>query len=258
MLKSSVPENFPIDAVLFDMDGVVTDTARIHFEAWKSAFDRFLETFSANGEQSAFTLAEYRQHVDGKSRMDGIAAFLKGRGFAFDQSTVDRLARRKNRAFHARLEADGVETYPGTLRLIEGLRERGLPYAIFTASRNAEAVLENAGVRELFDVLVDGNVAADLNLAGKPAPDVLLETARRIGADPARTAVLEDAVAGVQAAHRGGFRPVIGIARGASRETYRDEGADIVVEDACELALTAPSPTTVAISVRALSESSHA
>ena len=239
----------PLAAALFDMDGVVTDTADAHAAAWKRLFDEFLRQRSQRtGEEfHPFDIErDYRMYVDGKSRYDGVASFLGARGIELPrgdpadeprQVTVCGLGNRKNDYFREWLDEHRVEAYPATRALIERLRRAGVAVGIFSASRNARAVLASAGVEGLFDAHVDGVDVDRLGLAGKPDPAILLEAAGRLDCEPARTAVIEDAVAGVRAGARGGFQPVIGVNRGDYREALADAGAAIVVEDVGELAL---------------------
>ena len=241
----------PLAAVLFDMDGVVTDTADAHAAAWKRLFDAFLEQWSARRGTSfePFDIeSDYRAYVDGKPRYDGVASFLAARGIELPRGepdddpareTVCGLGNRKNGYFREWLEAHRVRTYPATLALIARLRAAGVGVAVFSASRNCAAVLRNAGVLDRFDARVDGNDLAELGLPGKPDPAMLAEAARRLGAAPGRTAVLEDSVAGVRAGAAGGFRPVVGIDRGDYGHALAEGGADIVVRDAGELRLDA-------------------
>lgn len=236
-----------LEAVLFDMDGVLTDTAKAHAAAWKRLFDEFLKA-RAERDGEAFrpfdSRLEYRQYVDGKPRMDGVRSFLDARGIELpygdeedgpDRETVCGLGNRKDRYFNTWLEENQVYAYPGTLELVEALRLAGIKTAVFSASRNAEAVLRNAGVLDLFDAKVDGSDAADLGIPGKPDPAMLLEAARRLGAGPGRTAVVEDAIAGVEAGARGGFGLVVGVARGDYGDPLESAGADVVVHDLSEL-----------------------
>jgi len=236
-----------VDAALFDMDGVVTDTAQAHAAAWKQLFDEFLEARAKRrGERfEPFDADEdYRRYVDGRPRAEGIRSFLDARGIELpqghdgdgpDEETVAGLGERKNRYFHAWLREHRVRAFPGTLRLLDALRSSGLPTAIFSSSRNAEAVLRSAGLEERFDVRVDGNDLQRLDIRGKPEPAMLLEAARLLDVEPNACAVFEDAGIGVEAGVRGGFRPVIGVARGDHGDDLRDEGADIVVGDLAEL-----------------------
>ena len=235
-------------AVIFDLDGVVTRTAEVHAEAWKQLFDEYLaararrfgEPFEAFDRRS-----DYRRFVDGKPRYEGIASFLASRGIELpfgspddpeERETVCGLGNRKNRYFLEALERTGAHPYPTTLQLIAKLRARGVRTAIVSSSRNCVAVLEAAGIRELFEVKVDGLDAAELGLAGKPDPALFLEAARRLGVEPAHAAVVEDAISGVEAGRKGRFGLVIGVDRAAQREALTDAGADLVVGDLAEVA----------------------
>ena len=237
-----------MDAVIFDLDGVVTPTADIHAEAWKQLFDEYLaerarrlgEPFRAFDRES-----DYRRHVDGKPRYDGVASFLASRDVQLppgspddpdDRETVCGLGNRKNRYFREALERTGVEPFPTAVNLIEKLRAEGVSTAIASSSRNSKAVLDAAGIHRLFDVEVDGVDLAELGLPGKPDPALFLEAARRLGVDPGRTAVVEDAISGVEAGRRGGFGLVIGVDRGAGRDALAAGGADVVVGDLGEVA----------------------
>jgi trehalose 6-phosphate phosphatase len=233
-----------LDAVLFDMDGVVTDTAVAHFAAWKTLFDAFLR--ARDPEARPFDEADYREHVDGKPRYDGVAAFLASRGIALphgeagddpDAGTVCGLGNRKNRLFNDWLAANRVEPFPGSLALLDALDAAGIPAAVFSSSRNADAVLASAGIRHRFRAKIDGSDGAALSLPGKPDPAYLVEAARRLGADPARAAVIEDALSGVEAGRRGGFAHVIGIDRDGDGSALRGAGATITVADLAELGL---------------------
>ncbi|MGH8869056.1 MAG: HAD family hydrolase [Actinomycetes bacterium] len=240
-----------VSAVVFDMDGVVTDTADAHFRAWKRLFDDVLR---ARGEQhtDAFTREDYLASVDGRSREDGVAGFLATRGIHLprgaendgpDEQTVVGLGRRKNRYFLDVIRDEGVHAYRSTVALVHDLQAAGLGTALVTASRNAVSVLEAAGISGLFPVLVDGGVAADLGLAGKPDPAVFVEAARRLGATPSTTVVVEDATSGVDAGRRGGFALVVGVDRTGDGSRLREAGADVVVADLADVRLadrTAP------------------
>ncbi|MGZ4665326.1 MAG: HAD family hydrolase [Frankiaceae bacterium] len=235
------------DAVVFDMDGVVTDTAGVHSAAWKRLFDDFLqERARREGSQfQPFTQEDYLRYVDGRRREDGVDGFLRSRGIElpWDEESADAsgetitgLGRRKNGYFLDAI-ADGVRTYPSTVALVHTLHEAGLATAIISASRNLRAVLNGAGIGDLFPVAVDGQTAADLGIPGKPDPAVFLEAARRVSATPARTAVVEDAVSGVTAGRRGDFALVIGVDRGGNRALLAEAGADVVVDDLAEVAV---------------------
>lgn len=234
-------------AVIFDLDGVVTDTASVHAAAWKTVFDDLLRE-RAGAEGTLFTPfdadRDYRRYVDGKDRYDGVAAFLRARAITLpwgtpddppEAETVCGVGNRKNDAFLRRIEQDGVEPYPSTIALLRALRQAGVPRALFSASRNARPVLRAAGAEDLFDAIVDGRAAEAQGLPGKPDPAILLAAAARICAQPERTAVVEDAIAGVQAGRAGGFGLVIGVDRAGDPDALRDAGADIVVADLGEL-----------------------
>lgn len=230
-----------IRAVVFDTDGVITDSARVHAAAWKTAFDAFLRARPpADPEQRRpFDVQEdYLRYVDGRSRLDGAAAFLASRGIEASEETVRDVAADKERLFTERLRAHGVDAYPGTVRLVRALRGAGVPVAAASASRHAGELLTRAGVLDLFDALVDGDEAARLGLPGKPRPDLFLTAADRLGVPAGRAAVVEDALAGVEAGRNGGFALVIGVDRAAagdSGERLRRHGADVVVRDLAEL-----------------------
>ncbi|MFI6865911.1 trehalose-phosphatase [Nocardia sp. NPDC050406] len=230
------------DAVIFDMDGVVTDSASLHAAAWTELFDDFLSrrADAAGEDHSPFTHADYLHSVDGKPRYDGVADFLGSRGISIpwgdpddgpDVETVYGLGNRKDQLFLTRLTRDGVPRFDSTVALVRALRADGLGVAIFSASRNAAQVLDAAGIGDLFPVRVDGVEAEKLSLPGKPDPAMLVEAARRLDAEPARTVVVEDAEAGVAAGRAGGFGLIIGIDRDGDPGRLRTAGADVVVSD---------------------------
>jgi alpha,alpha-trehalase len=235
------------DAVLFDLDGVLTATARLHAACWKKMFDEYLALRAAEAGQpfQAFEIAtDYKHYVDGKLRYDGVRSFLRSRGIDLpdgdpddppDRETVSGLGNRKNELIGELLDTDGVDVYEESIAWLRQLRGRGFATAVVSASKNCERVLGAAGIEDLFDTRVDGVVAAQLGLAGKPAPDTFLEGARRLGVEPARAVVVEDAVSGVQAGRAGGFGLVIGVDRSGNPEALREGGADLVVEDLGEL-----------------------
>jgi alpha,alpha-trehalase len=234
------------DAVVFDMDGVITDTAVVHRRAWKAMFDRFLAEVAARTgqQQPPFGDEDYLRFVDGKQRDDGVASFLASRGIDLprgtdadppDRETVWGLANRKNLEFQRVLTTDGARAFPSSVALVRSLQEHGIGTAVISASRNCRAVLESAGIGGLFPVLVDGNEAARLGLAGKPAPAVFLEAAGRLGAQPGRAAVVEDAQAGVRAGRAGHFGLVIGVDRSGQADELLAEGADVVVTDLAQV-----------------------
>jgi beta-phosphoglucomutase family hydrolase len=219
--------------VLFDLDGVITPTAVFHEQAWGDLFADF-----------DYTEADYLRHIDGKPRYDGVRSFLASRNVTLPDGdpadppgvdTVCALGNRKNDLFNTILERDGIEPYPGSLATLDLLDAAGIPSAIVSSSKNARTVLDAAGLGRRFDVVVDGAVAASEHIAGKPAPDMFLLAARRLGVDPHRAVVVEDAVSGVAAGAAGGFAVVIGVDRGAGADTLLDHGASFVVDDLAEL-----------------------
>lgn len=229
------------DAALFDLDGVVTPTAEVHMRAWSAMFNDYLATVPG---QPPYTDDDYYAYVDGKPRYDGVRTFLLARGIDLaegsaadppEAETVCGLGNRKNDYFNRVLAEDGVEAYPGSVRLLEALRTRGLAMAIVSSSRNAPAVLAAAGVTDYFGEVMHGGVAAERALAGKPAPDTFLAAAADLGATAARSVVLEDAISGVQAGAAGGFGLVVGVDRGAGADALTAAGAHLVVADLAEL-----------------------
>jgi beta-phosphoglucomutase family hydrolase len=243
-----------LDAVLFDLDGVVTDTTSVHAAAWTRTFESFLKRWSQkhNTPFEPFTRQDYLSYVDGRPRTDAIRTFIARRGALLpegnpsdgpDQDTVHGLSTRKNLAFLAQVRCDGVDIYPSTVALIHQLRAVGIKVALVTASRNCGEILRIAGLESLFDATVDGNDRAALNLRGKPAPDTFVEAARRLGVTPARSVVVEDAIAGVAAARGGGFGLVIGVDRAGQAEALGSHGADLVVSDLDEIDVRAAALT---------------
>jgi beta-phosphoglucomutase family hydrolase len=233
------------EAVLFDLDGVLTPTALVHMRAWAEMFDAFLESWQGPAaDTSPYSDADYFAHVDGKPRYDGVRDFLVSRGIRLPEGTPDDpadaptvcgLGNRKNDAFNAVLERDGVSPYPGSVALLDVLRDLGMPLAVVSSSANAPAVLEAAGLADRFTTVVDGRVAGELGLRGKPAPDTFVHAAHACGSTPARSVVVEDAVSGVRAGAAGDFGLVIGVDRGAGVEVLTGAGADVVVADLEEL-----------------------
>ncbi len=236
-----------IDGVIFDMDGVVTDTAHVHATAWKKLFDECLEERARRLGEAFLPFDEeydYQRYVDGKPRQDGVRAFLASRGIKIPQGDISDgpeaetaygLGNRKNRYFLEALEKIGARAYESTIRLIEELKSRGLRVAVISSSRNAERILKAAGVRELFEVKIDGEDMAKFGLRGKPEPDIFIEAARLLGIAPARAAIVEDAIAGVEAGRKGGFRYVIGVDRSRNGKGLAEWGANLVVRDLAEI-----------------------
>jgi beta-phosphoglucomutase family hydrolase len=235
-----------VRAGLFDLDGVLTRTATVHAAAWKEMFDEFLRRRAeeTGGRFVPFDVhTDYDRYVDGRPRADGVRSFLASRGIDLPDgspddppsaATVHGLGNRKNELLLAKL-AGGVDVYPGSVRYVEAMRDAGLPRAVVSSSANTRAVLEVTGLDKLFDVVVDGVVAEQEGLAGKPAPDTFLAAARRLGVDPSAAAVFEDALAGVEAGRAGGFGSVVGVDRVGQAEELRRHGADIVVSDLADL-----------------------
>jgi beta-phosphoglucomutase family hydrolase len=236
------------DAVLLDLDGVITDTANVHAACWKQMFDEYLQKRAAQRDEAfrPFDLTtDYLQYVDGKPRFDGVRAFLTSRAVQLPEGrpddppqveTVCGLGNRKNELVNKIIEDVGVEPYEGSVRLIHQLRDGGFKIAVVTSSQNCTAVLKAAKLDAFFEVRVDGNMIHAQQLAGKPAPDTFLIAAKLLGVEPARAVVIEDAISGVQAGCSGHFGLVIGIARKGNAEELQHHGAHVVVNDLGELA----------------------
>ncbi len=227
-------------AVLFDLDGVLTPTADIHTKAWTTMFDEFLEPRGL----APFSLDDYLHYVDGKPRFDGVRSFLASRDITLpdgdpsdppSQDSVAGLGNRKNDLFLEILRDEGIAPYPGSLRFLDHIAGRGTSVAVVSSSRNAQEVLDASGLAPRFTVVTDGLVAAAEHIPGKPAPDMFLDAARRLGVDPADAVVIEDAVSGVAAGRAGDFGLVVGVDRGAGHEALREHGADVVVDDLADL-----------------------
>jgi beta-phosphoglucomutase family hydrolase len=237
----------PIRACLFDLDGVLTQTAKVHAAAWKEMFDAFLrERATRTGEKFVpfDPVADYDTSVDGKPRYDGVRSFLASRGIKLPEGdpndppsaeTVHGLGNRKNELVLALLKRDGVKVYEGSVRFVRAVRDAGLRRAVVSASANCREVLQAAGIEDLFEVRIDGIVVEEQHLRGKPAPDTFLAAAEKLGAQPAEAAVFEDALAGVEAGRAGQFGFVVGVDRTGQREALKAHGADIVVSDLAEL-----------------------
>ena len=236
--------NDKFDAVLFDLDGVITATAKVHAACWKKMFDEFLRLRPDEPFEPFNIQEDYPTHIDGKLREDGVRSFLKSRGIYLPEGdsaeppnyeTVHGLGRLKDRMFKEILHEEGVEVYKGAVELVNQLRGQGIKTAVVSASKNCKAVLEAASIDHLFDVRVDGEVANQLKLPGKPAPDKFLKAAQQLGVEPDRAVVIEDAISGVQAGRAGGFGLVVGVDRKGQPEELRENGAHIVVTDPGEL-----------------------
>lgn len=238
-MSNSIPWN-EFDAILFDLDGVLTPTAEVHMRAWAEMFNDYLETVPG---QAPYTDDDYFAYVDGKPRYDGVRDFLAARGIELPEGTPDSdpaeesvcgLGNRKNDAFNTVLQRDGVAPYPGSLAFMDATRE-SFKFAVVSSSKNAPAVLKAAGIAEDFPVVVDGQVAAAEGIAGKPAPDMFEHAARLVEATPATSIVVEDAISGVRAGAAGDFGLVIGVDRGVGEDALREAGADVIVTDLGEL-----------------------
>jgi beta-phosphoglucomutase family hydrolase len=235
------------DAVLLDLDGVITDTASIHASCWKQMFDEYLQKRATQRGEAfrPFDIAtDYRLYVDGKPRYDGVRDFLTSRGIRLlegnpddppQAETVDGLGNRKNELVNKIIEDKGVEPYEGSVELIHQLRHQGFKIAVVTSSQNCAAVLKAAKVDGFFDVQVDGNMIHAQKLAGKPAPDTYLMAAKLLGVQPSRAVVIEDALSGVEAGSAGRFGLVIGVARKGDADELQRHGAHLVVNDLGEL-----------------------
>jgi beta-phosphoglucomutase family hydrolase len=240
-----------ITAVIFDTDGVLTDTAQVHAAAWKTVFDSFLRGWAAGlGETfRPFDVRnDYLRHVDGKPRLDGIRDFLDSRGIHLPagDAAIRDIAQRKDVLFLDQIRRYGIAPFPATVRLIHELRHRGARTAAVSASRNCAEVLRRAGVAGMFDLRVDGLDATRIGFPGKPDPGLFLAAAKGLGVPPDRAAVVEDSLAGAAAGRRGGFGLVIGVDRGGQAAALRRQGADLVVDDLAELEVTGRTRTPLA------------
>jgi beta-phosphoglucomutase family hydrolase len=243
MLK--LPEG--ITTCLFDLDGVLTQTAKIHAQAWKEMFDDFLRDWAARHGEEFHEFdrpTDYDEYVDGKPRLEGVKSFLESRGIDLpmgspsdppEDETVHALGTRKNNLVLELIREQGVDPYEGSVRFAEAARDQGLRRAVVSSSTNCRDVLQAAGIDHLFEAIVDGVVAEREKLVGKPAPDTFLAGGRMLGAEPAQAAVFEDALAGVEAGRAGSFGWVVGVDRTGQADALRRRGADVVVDDLAEL-----------------------
>jgi len=242
-----------IDAVIFDMDGVVTDTGRLHAQCWKEVFDALLRDRSGGTGRPfrPFTIDDYSQYVDGRPRYDGVSSFLASRQISLEPGdpsdppgfrTVCGLGNLKARRFEEALADQGVAPFESTIALIRLLRSRGILTALISSSRHVSTIVACVGIADLFDAIVDGNDAATLELPGKPDPAIFLAAARALGVDPSRAVVVEDALAGVEAGHRGGFSMVVGVNRRGRSKALQEHGADLVVNDLAQIKLGDTEP----------------
>jgi beta-phosphoglucomutase family hydrolase len=248
-MTAGSPPAFPVAVrgCLFDMDGVLTSTARLHGEAWKATFDAFLaDRKPAPGESDApfDVITDYREYVDGRLREDGVRAFLASRHITLPEGSPDdppgaesvhAIAEAKNVRLLRLIDERGVQVFPGSVDLVRSSRTAGIRTAVVSASANTRSVLESAGIGDLFDVIVDGITAVERHLAGKPSPETYLAAAADLELPANDCAIFEDAVAGVQAGRAGGFALVVGVDRDGNRDELLANGATIVVDDLSEL-----------------------
>ncbi|MDP8253360.1 MAG: trehalose-phosphatase [Candidatus Kaelpia aquatica] len=237
------------DAVIFDLDGVITDTAVLHVESWKDTFDDYLKELEAREgkEFREFThKGDYLPYVDGKPRYEGVRSFLSSRGIEIPfgdlsdeagKETICGLGNKKNEYFLKHLKAEGADLFKSTLEFIKKLHERGIKTAVASSSKNCKTILESVGIEDMFQSRVDGVVSVELGLKGKPEADIFLKAASNIGVEPSRSVVVEDATSGVEAGRNGGFGLVIGIARESHFKDLLDSGADVVVSDLADMSV---------------------
>jgi beta-phosphoglucomutase family hydrolase len=236
-----------VKACLFDLDGVLTETAKVHAKAWKQMFDAYLRGRAEREGEKFVPFDEkddYDQYVDGKPRYDGVRSFLQSRGIELpqgspsdspDAETIDGLGNRKNDLVQEIIHRDGVQAYEGSVRYVRAVRDAGLRRAVVSSSANARDVLVAAGIDDLFEDVIDGHVVDSQRLKGKPAPDTFLAGAKAVGVGPDEAAVFEDALAGVEAGRAGRFKYVVGVDRVGQADALREHGANVVVEDLAEL-----------------------
>ncbi len=236
-----------VHACLFDLDGVLTDTASVHTQAWKAMFDDFLRKRADEKGEEFVPFdpdKDYRKYVDGKPREDGVRSFLESRGIELpegdaddppDADTVHGLGTRKNDAFQETLHKDGVKVFDGSRRYLEAVKEAGLKIAVVSSSANTKEILKVAGIEDFVQQRVDGVTLREENIEGKPAPDSYLRAAELLEVEPDAAAVFEDAISGVEAGHAGHFGCVVGVDRHDQGDQLRESGADVVVKDLAEL-----------------------
>jgi beta-phosphoglucomutase family hydrolase len=224
-----------IRACLFDLDGVLTPTAVIHAAAWKELFDRFLAERDGPGFVPFDPIKDYERYVDGRPRADGTRTFLAARGIGLPEDDIARLGAGKDAIFLRLVERDGVRPYPGSVRFLEAARDAGLRRAVVSSSSHCAQIVRTAGLEHLLEARVDGVLARERRLRGKPDPDTFLAGAALLGVEPGSAAVFEDALAGVAAGRAGGFGRVVGVDRLGQAEALRTHGADVVVSDLAEL-----------------------
>ena len=236
-------KNINFQAVILDMDGVITQTVKLHMKAWKQTFDDFLEKRDGAGFQP-FETRDYKVHIDGIPRFDGVRNFLKSRQIDLpeggsedgdDADSIHSIGMNKNQVFRDLLESEGIEVFPDTYKMIELWKNAGKKLAVISSSRNCKHIIESAGLTDMFEVRVDGNTLKDENLKGKPEPDIFLRASELLGVSPDQAIVIEDAILGVEAGKKGGFALVIGVARNGEEKDLEKAGADIVVKELTEL-----------------------
>jgi beta-phosphoglucomutase family hydrolase len=233
-----------VNTCLFDLDGVLTQTAKVHFAAWKQMFDEYLKQRGAGEDFEAFTQDDYDRYVDGKPRYEGVQSFLESRGLDLlrgkpddppEAETVDGLGNRKNHLVLELIRTQGVEPYEGSVRYLHAARDAGFHRAVVSSSTNCKDVLEAAGIEDLLEVRMDGVVADREHIKGKPAPDTYLKAAEMLGAEPGQCAVYEDALAGVESGRAGHFGWVVGVDRVGQADALKEHGASVVVKDLADL-----------------------
>lgn len=243
-MRLGLPDN--ITACLFDLDGVLTQTAKVHEAAWKEMFDAYLKDRAARRSEQfqPFEQADYDRYVDGKPRFDGVRSFLDSRGITLPEGTHDDpagtetiggLGNRKNELVLKLIHDQGVQPYEGSVRYVHAVIDAGLKRAVVSSSTNCRDVLKAAGLDGLFDTIIDGHVAEQRHLGGKPAPDTFLEGAQELSVPPSDAAVFEDALAGVEAGRAGTFGYVVGVDRVGQAQALKEHGANVVVQDLEEL-----------------------
>lgn len=236
-----------LDALIFDLDGVITKTAVIHMKAWEKMFESYLQKYRKNTNNDVKPYdkeKDYYEYIDGKPRYDGVKSLLDSRDIDIpygdpadnpDKETVCGLGNKKNGIFLELLKKDGVQVYEDTIGIIKQWRKKGLKTAVISSSKNCKAVLETADIENLFDARVDGVVSEKLNIPGKPAPDIFLHAVKELQTSPSRSAVFEDAIAGVKAGSDGNFKFVVGVARHGTGEKLQNNGANLVIHNFNEL-----------------------
>ncbi|MBD3263895.1 MAG: trehalose-phosphatase [Candidatus Omnitrophica bacterium] len=249
-MVNNIGSKYNFESVIFDLDGIVTKTALVHSRAWKAVFDEYLDSLrSREGKDKnlqEFTGQDYLKYVDGKPRYEGVKSFLESRGINIsygdpgdspDKESVCGIGNRKNQKFLEILKKDGVEVYPSTIKLIKNLRDAGIKIGVASSSKNCKHVLDSAGIAQLFETRVDGVVSSELGLEGKPEGDIFVTASFNLGASPANSVVVEDAVSGVSAGRNGGFGMVLGVAREENMKGLFENGADVVVKDLSEISI---------------------